>query len=144
MPLRLVPETIIEQGPYWVLAVNRNQDLLGKTMLVLRRPCSAVIEIEPQEWDALHTELRRLVPALGRLFEPDQVNFAFLMNLDAQVHLHVIPRYAASRGWGGREFVDVHWGEAFGHEQKPLANDELLILARSIGAELERPGQPPE
>jgi diadenosine tetraphosphate (Ap4A) HIT family hydrolase len=79
------------------LAVNRNQDLLGKMMLVVRRHCTAVIDIAPDEWASLRDELRRLVPALGRLFHPDQFNFAFLMNLDSQVHLHVVPRHAWSR-----------------------------------------------
>jgi diadenosine tetraphosphate (Ap4A) HIT family hydrolase len=100
--LRLLPESVIEERPSWTLAVNRNQDLLGKTMLVLRRHCTTVIDVGPDEWALLREELRRVVPALDRLFHPDQFNFAFLMNLDAQVHLHVIPRYASSRRWHDR------------------------------------------
>ena len=46
-----------------------------------------MIDITPDEWASLRDELRRLVPALERLFQPDQFKFAFLMNLDAQVHL---------------------------------------------------------
>jgi hypothetical protein len=41
-----------------MLAVNRNQDLLAKTMLVLRRPCTTVIRIAPDEWTSLRAELR--------------------------------------------------------------------------------------
>jgi len=66
-------------------------------MLVLRRRCEAVIDIAPDEWALLREELRRLVPALDRLFHPDQFNFAFLMNVDQQVHHDVVPRYASSR-----------------------------------------------
>jgi len=117
MPLSLSPETVIEEGTCWTLAVNRNQDLLGKTMLVLQRTCDSVINIESNEWSLLRFELHRLVPALERLFQPDQFNFAFLMNLDAQVYLHVIPRYASPRLWHAREFTDSNWGSAFGHEQ---------------------------
>ena len=50
MPLSLSPETVIEERPSWNSAVNRNQDLLGKTMLVLQRPCESVIDIEVYEW----------------------------------------------------------------------------------------------
>ena len=64
MGLDLIPETVIEDRGVWTLAVNRNQDLLGKTMLVLRRPCTAVIEVEPDEWSALHAQVRRVVSAL--------------------------------------------------------------------------------
>lgn len=73
--LELIPEeTVIEEGDVWSLAVNRNQDLLGKTMVVLRRPCTAVTDVEPDEWTALQHELRRVVPALHTCFRPDQFN----------------------------------------------------------------------
>lgn len=134
--LDLLGESVIEERPIWTLAVNRNQDLLAKTMLVLRRPCTTVIGIAPDEWTSLRADLRRLVPALERLFDPDQFNFAFLMNLDAQVHLHVVPRYATPRHWHDRTFTDDHWGEAFGHEQRPLPTTELQLLANEIRAEL--------
>jgi diadenosine tetraphosphate (Ap4A) HIT family hydrolase len=136
--LSLIPETVIEERPLWTLAVNRNQDLLGKTMLVLQRSCDKVIELELDEWSRLRLELQRLVPALTRLFQPDQFNFAFLMNLDANVHLHVIPRYASPRRWHGREFTDVHWGSAFGHEQRILDTDDLEQLADDIRLQLSK------
>ena len=136
MTLSLLPESVIEQRPSWTLAVNRNQDLLGTTMLVLRRHCTAVIDIAPDEWVALRCELRRLVPALDRLFDPDQFNIAFLMNLEAQVHLHVVPRYASTRRWHDRTFIDEHWGEACGREQQLLPPSELRLLADEIRAQL--------
>jgi diadenosine tetraphosphate (Ap4A) HIT family hydrolase len=138
MPLELIPETVIEERPPWTLAVNRNQDLLGKTILALRRRCTAVIQLESGEWSSLHQELQRLVPALERLFEPDQFNFAFLMNVDAQVHLHVIPRYASPRRWHDQEFSDVHWGSAFGHEQRVVDPAVLQSLAIEIRTQLQR------
>jgi diadenosine tetraphosphate (Ap4A) HIT family hydrolase len=131
-----VPSTVVEQGVLWTIAVNRNQNLLGKVMLVLRRPCTAVAHIEPDEWASLHTELRRLVDALTALYRPDQFNFAFLMNQDAQVHLHVLPRYAEPRYWNGRRFDDPHWGEAPGHEQRILQPGESAQLADEIRAHL--------
>ena len=137
MPLSLRPETVIEERSSWTLAVNRNQDLLGKTMLVLRRTCESVIDIESNEWSLLRLELRRLVPVLERLFQPDQFNFAFLMNLDAQVHLHVVPRYASPRLWHDHEFMDANWGSAFGHEQRVLDRDDLQRLADEVRTELQ-------
>jgi diadenosine tetraphosphate (Ap4A) HIT family hydrolase len=133
---KLAPESVIEERPSWTLAVNRNQDLLGKTMLVLRRRCEAVIDIAPDEWALLREELRRLVPALDRLFHPDQFNFAFLMNVDRQVHLHVVPRYASSRRWHARTFTDQHWDTTFGREQRALPPAELQLLADEIRAQL--------
>jgi diadenosine tetraphosphate (Ap4A) HIT family hydrolase len=112
--------------------VNRNQELLGKTMVEPNRLCAGVVEVDPAEWTALHTELRRLVPALTALFVPDQFNFAFLMNEDAQVHLHVVPRYATAREWYGLRFEDGHWGSVFGHEQRLVPPEFLQRLADEI------------
>jgi diadenosine tetraphosphate (Ap4A) HIT family hydrolase len=58
------------------------------------------------------------------------------MNLDPQVHIHVVPRYASSRRWRDRIFTDEHWGEAIGREQRPLPPAELQLLADEIRAQL--------
>jgi diadenosine tetraphosphate (Ap4A) HIT family hydrolase len=134
MGLTPIPETVIEERAFWILAVNRNQDLLGKTILVLRRTCHAVVEIDAHEWRELRHEVQRLAPALDQLFQPDRLNYAFLMNRDAQVHLHVIPRYASPRRWHGKSFVDDHWGESFGNEQQPMQPAELGLLADEFRA----------
>jgi diadenosine tetraphosphate (Ap4A) HIT family hydrolase/predicted nucleotidyltransferase len=130
--VRLRPETEIEAGPTWTIAVNTNQNLLGKTMVILNRPCESVTELTTAEWSDLHTQLRRLRIALDNLFQPDQYNYAFLMNLDRQVHLHVVPRYRAPRTWANQHFDDPHWGEVFGSEQRPLPGEALQQLREAI------------
>jgi hypothetical protein len=35
--------------PKWTIAVNRHQNLLGKTIVVPRRLCTAVAELRPDE-----------------------------------------------------------------------------------------------
>jgi diadenosine tetraphosphate (Ap4A) HIT family hydrolase len=132
----LLPETVIEERAVWTLAVNRNQNLLGKCMVVLRRPCTAVTDLEAEEWAALRDDLQRLVPALERLFRPDRFNHAFLMNEEAWVHLHVVPRYAGPRTWRGHRFTDEHWGRVFGGEPRILPPGELELLAQEIREQL--------
>jgi diadenosine tetraphosphate (Ap4A) HIT family hydrolase len=89
-----------------------------------------------REWSRLQLEIQRVVPALEHLSQPDQFNFAFLMNLDAQVHLHVVRRYALPRRWHDLDFVDPHWGSAFGDEQRVLEPDQLQPLADEIRSQL--------
>jgi diadenosine tetraphosphate (Ap4A) HIT family hydrolase len=91
--LSLAPETVIVAGPLWTVAVNRNQNLIGKTMLVANRRVESVTALYQDEWLDLHRQISRVTIALDQLFRPDQYNHAFLMNVDAQVHLHVVPRY---------------------------------------------------
>ena len=70
----LVPETIVGEGERWTIALNRKQNLLGKTMLVLHRRCLAVAELHADEWASLHPELSRVAHALSALYQPDQFN----------------------------------------------------------------------
>jgi diadenosine tetraphosphate (Ap4A) HIT family hydrolase len=129
-------ETVVEAGPTWTIAVNLNQNLLGKTIVILNRRCQSVTDLTSAEWTDLHAQLRRLRVALDILFEPDQYNYAFLMNVDRQVHLHVVPRYKAIRTWFDHQFDDPHWGEVFGPEQRVLEPNELARLRDQIRARL--------
>jgi diadenosine tetraphosphate (Ap4A) HIT family hydrolase len=134
--LTVAPETLIEAGSLWTLALNRNQNLVGKTILVANRHVESVTELEPGEWLDLHHQMSRVRTALDGLFHPEQYNYAFLMNADAQVHLHIVPRYSTERGWGGHTFADPHFGALFGPEQRILPPAELLELAAAIRARL--------
>jgi diadenosine tetraphosphate (Ap4A) HIT family hydrolase len=58
------------------------------------------------------------------------------MNLDRQVHLHVVPRYRTPRTWADQRFGDSHWGEVFGPEQRPLPSEELQQLRDAIRTQL--------
>jgi diadenosine tetraphosphate (Ap4A) HIT family hydrolase len=132
MPIQLVPESVIDETQSWTLAVNRNQSLLGKVMLVARRPVTSVVDLRQDEWVELKHEIGRTCAALDELFQPHQYNHAFLMNVDAEVHLHVVPRYRDDREWHGAVFSDPHFGGLFGSEQRVLDVDALAELAAAI------------
>jgi diadenosine tetraphosphate (Ap4A) HIT family hydrolase len=133
------PATVLREGPIWRVVLNKNQNLLGKTMLVLRRSSTDVLDVRPEEWDAFTHELRSVRAAIDELFQPDQWNHVFLMNADPQVHCHVVPRYASPREWAGLTFVDPHYGELFGHEQRVLPPPQLKSLREDIEARLRPP-----
>lgn len=137
-PIGLVPGTLIEAGKLWSLVLNRNQNLLGKCMVVLNREETDVTRLTEQEWSDLRWYLRRVTAALDSLFQPDTYNFAFLMNEDHWVHLHVVPRYEGPREWAGERFEDHHFGSLFGTEQRVLGADALLRLSRAVAAALAR------
>jgi diadenosine tetraphosphate (Ap4A) HIT family hydrolase len=97
---------VLGESIAWRLGLNRNQNLLGKCILVLRRHLEAVADLTPAEWAELHMEMKRATEMLRRAFTPDHFNYAFLQNQDRHVHLHIIPRYAAPRTFGGLVFAD--------------------------------------
>jgi diadenosine tetraphosphate (Ap4A) HIT family hydrolase len=66
----------------------------------------------------------------------DPHNYAVLINLDAQVHLHVVPRYSSSHEWDGQTYDDPHFGELFGAEQRILDPAALGQLSQAIRSRL--------
>src|SRR5438105_365076 len=100
---------ILAEGDHWRLVLNTNQNFLGKCMWVLRRHVEPVPAVTSAEWLELHALLGRTKQMLDRTFHPDHYNYAFMQNQDRHVHMHIVPRYAASRTFDGIEFGDPDW-----------------------------------
>ncbi len=131
---------ILRDSPFWQTALNRNQNLLGKLIVVLRRHEEDLTRLSEGEWAALRHEVAWATERLRAAFSPDHFNFAFLQNQDRHVHLHVIPRYAAPRQLAGIEFNDPDYPA---HYQVPgrenlLEADALAAIHSAVG-QLESP-----
>jgi diadenosine tetraphosphate (Ap4A) HIT family hydrolase len=100
---------VLAESQYWRLILNLNQNLLGKSFLVLRRHLEVVSNLTPDEWLDLHQQIRIATARLTRAFTPDHFNYAFLQNQDRHIHLHIIPRYAGTREVAGLVFDDVDY-----------------------------------
>ncbi len=104
---------VIRESAHWRTVVNRNQNLLGKTFIVLKRHEEQVSRLADPEWRELLVELSWVTERVRNAFAPDHFNYSFLMNADPHLHLHVIPRYVESRYLAGVEFVDAHYPSAY-------------------------------
>jgi diadenosine tetraphosphate (Ap4A) HIT family hydrolase len=107
------PRDLVGSWEHWHVVVNHNQNYLGKVMLVLRRHETDVTHLTPAEQAELWTLLGEVKTALIGAFQPDHFNYAFLMNLDAHVHMHIIPRYAEPQRFAGMIFTDGRLGEHY-------------------------------
>ena len=124
---------VLRESHHWRTALNRNQNLLGKTIVVLRRHEEAVAALSADEWTELQGELGWVTERLRRAFAPDHFNYAFLQNEDGHVHLHVIPRYAGSRVVSNVTFDD----SAYPHHYRPgeerrLGSEQIDAIAAAI------------
>jgi diadenosine tetraphosphate (Ap4A) HIT family hydrolase len=132
-----VDPVVLRGSEHWRLVLNRNQNLLGKCMLVLRRDVQSITELTDEEWSSLRDEIAAATSMLEAAFQPDHFNYAFLQNEEPRVHLHVIPRYVDPRQFGGRVFVDEDFPgpqpmRSWATSSLVLAPDELEALARTL------------
>jgi diadenosine tetraphosphate (Ap4A) HIT family hydrolase len=121
---------VLREGEFWRIALNRNQNLLGKTILVLRRHIEDVTLLSVEEWMDLRGEVRWTTERLRKAFSPDHFNYSFLQNQDRHVHLHVIPRYLGNRHVAGVEFSDPDYSEGY---RRP-SDDERTVAANVLAA----------
>lgn len=122
---------VLLEGELWTVILNRNQNLLGKTLIATKRHTEDVAALRENEWEELHALIRRVKARLIRAFRPDHWNYAFLMNLDLHVHLHVWPRYASPREYEGIRFEDPDF-------PGPVDPTRELRLPEQVHAELGR------
>jgi len=135
------PRDLVGTWDHWHVVVNWNQNYLGKVMLVLRRHATDVTALTANEQAELWRLLGDVKTALLGAFQPDHINYAFLMNQDAHVHMHLIPRYAQRRVFGGTTFTDGRLGEHYdlGSQIVPVELRQMIALAlRSQGLDPAR------
>jgi diadenosine tetraphosphate (Ap4A) HIT family hydrolase len=112
---------VIRESEFWLTVVNRNQNLLGKTFIALCRHEEDIVALTPGEWAELQEEVQWVTERVRKAFAPDHFNYAFLMNLDRHVHLHVIPRYVGTRELASATFDDPDYPDSY----RPARDDEL-------------------
>jgi diadenosine tetraphosphate (Ap4A) HIT family hydrolase len=124
---------MLGESENWRLALNRNQNLLGKCVLALRRHSEKVTDLTPAEWAELHIQLRAATEMLSRAFAPDHFNYAFLQNQDRHVHMHIIPRYAGERTFAGLVFTDPDYPDHYAVPMPVrLINAEQMALLADL------------
>jgi diadenosine tetraphosphate (Ap4A) HIT family hydrolase len=124
---------VLRESRHWRTALNRNQNLLGKTIVVLRRHEEAVAALSADEWSELRGELAWVTERLRLAFAPDHFNYAFLQNQDRHVHLHVIPRYAGDREVDGAVFEDAAYPDHYRlGEERRLDGRGIEAIRRAL------------
>jgi diadenosine tetraphosphate (Ap4A) HIT family hydrolase len=128
---------VLRESRFWRTALNRNQNLLGKLIVVLRRHEELVAALSSEEWAELQDELTWASDRLRVAFAPDHFNYAFLQNQDRHVHLHLIPRYASPRQLAGLGFTDADYPD---HYRVPAPENRIgRDVLEAIHAQLQSP-----
>jgi diadenosine tetraphosphate (Ap4A) HIT family hydrolase len=118
-------ELALREYAHWIVSLRPEQPTLGALVISLTRPCEHLGQLTGPEAAELSTVFADVESHLERTYRPDKLNYLALMMVDAQVHLHVIPRYEGAREVGGRTFDDPAWPGPPVLAALPLTTDDL-------------------
>ncbi len=129
------PATLIREFEHWVLLLRPAQPTLGSLVLAAKSGATAFGDLPAGAYAELEPIARAIESALSRFVDYAKINYLMLMMVDPNVHFHVIPRYAGTREWNGREFVDVGWPKMPDLAQAvTLPEEDKALLVETLAA----------
>jgi diadenosine tetraphosphate (Ap4A) HIT family hydrolase len=93
----------------WTWSVRPGQPTLGAGILSLNRHAGKFSDVSAEEMTGLAEMAGAVEGTIKAAFDHNIMNYLMLMMVDHHVHYHVIPRYAGTRSFAGREWVDNGW-----------------------------------
>lgn len=128
---------VIHEFPNSLLLLNRDQSYQGRSMLILKKHVPDFFRLAPSEMLKLLPEIRLSERALRKAFNPVLMNYLFMGNTAAHVHLHLVPRYRSDPSFGKSPFLDTD--RTMIDQRTPDEYRSLVLAVRHCVTELIRP-----
>lgn len=120
----------IKSYKHWDVYLHENQCYLGRVFVQLKNDAGVedFLAIEGEAREEFFEIGCKVKAALKKLFKPDKMNYAALSNVSPNIHVHLIPRYAAAREFHGMTFVDQRWGKNYAPYDKEFVLEEGMLF----------------
>lgn len=103
------PAQRVAQTDRWTVLLRPRQPTLGSLVLVCREPVRSFADVSAQGFAEMRQLIGLIEATLREVVAFERINYLMLMMVDPDVHMHVIPRYQATRSFAGIEFADAGW-----------------------------------
>jgi diadenosine tetraphosphate (Ap4A) HIT family hydrolase len=108
---------LIHETDYWMIFLAPSQRYLGTCVVVLKRQCQNLSELEDREWIDFGLIVKKLENSVVKSFNPTLYNWSCFKNAtfrnenpNPEIHWHFIPRYKGEVEFGGLKFNDPDFG----------------------------------
>ena len=119
---------LLYENQYWSVYLADEQDYVGRCIVVSRRHCASLAELDEAEWNNLRVVIQMVEGCLKELLGADVCNWSCLLNdfykasePDPHLHMHCRPRFRKPVIINGNEYTD----EEFGHHYAPHKKTQL-------------------
>jgi diadenosine tetraphosphate (Ap4A) HIT family hydrolase len=139
-------ENLVFETPYWKIILMDEQRYLGRCVVVLKRSCGDLAELNKEETLDFFEVVQKLGNLLRKTFDATMFNWACLMNRayretppNPQVHWHFRPRYNHKVEFAGEIFEDPNFGTHYLRETDEGGSRIVTpALQSKIVAELQK------
>lgn len=100
---------LIKEFKNWYLLLRSDQVTLGSLVLIEKSFKANYSEISDLSFMEFGDIVKKIEPALNKLFSYKKINYMMLMMRDDEVHYHIIPRYSEIKNFNSIEFIDNGW-----------------------------------
>ena len=110
----------VYETAFWSVYLSDEQDYIGRCILVLKRHCSSMSEMNADEWEDLRKQICKVETCLKMVLGAALCNWSCLMNSfykesepDPHLHIHVRPRYDRPVMVNGNIYTDGEFGHHY-------------------------------
>ena len=136
---------ILIDSKYWDVFLADKQDYLGRCILVLKRHCESLSQLNDEEWAELKNLIEQLETAITNSLGANMFNWSCLMNdfyksdtPNPHLHIHLRPRYKSPVTINGESFYDEEFAHHYNnHEQDKLTESEKETVYNLIKEALD-------
>ena len=130
-----IPAYTIREFRHWTWSLRPLHATLGAGVISANRYEPHFSGMTANECAELAAVVKEVESKLKAAFAYDKINYLMLMMVDPHVHMHVIPRYAAARDFGGTTWTDESWPRPPNATIGPTLGDDQAkaMIARILG-----------
>ena len=110
----------VYETAFWSVYLSDEQDYIGRCILVLKRHCSSMSEMNEDEWEDLRKLICKVETCLKTVLGAALCNWSCLMNSFYKesepyphLHIHVRPRYDKPVMVNGNIYTDSEFGHHY-------------------------------
>lgn len=111
---------LVADTEYWSIYLADEQDYIGRCLVMLKRHCGSLSELQMPEWIELKQVVDELERCLKTVLGTELCNWSCLMNSfykedvpNPHLHLHVRPRYKKPVILNGNVYADAEYGHHY-------------------------------
>ncbi len=130
---------LLYEDEYWMLFLADEQDYIGRSILVLKRHCASLSELNEEEWKVLHNLIQRFETCALQVLGADVCNWSCLMNNffkeevpNPHLHIHCRPRLKKPVVVGDNTYADTEFGHHYALKKEAVvtSEDRAVLFSR--------------